>query len=329
MEIGKLPNELLEEIILNNIKNKREEVLLRSAVGEDTAILDLGGDLCVLSTDPITGATKDIGNLAIHISCNDIATSGGEPVVVLLSILAPPKTTKEELENIMIEAGKTAKSLNIEIAGGHTEITDAVNRIVINTTSVGRLKRERLPKVETINPGDKLMITKYAGIEGSSILANELEDILLPQLGREKLEEAKMMKDMLSVIEEGKISGEIGVKYMHDITEGGVLGAVWEASKASGLGIKLDKDAIPVKEVTVEIGDILEIDIYRLISSGSMIIIADESNSEKIIEELKLNNIKCTVIGEMTEKDILILEDGKLKEILPPASDELYRALKF
>lgn len=329
MEIGKLPNKLLEEIILNNIKNEREEVLLRSAVGEDTAILDLENDLCVLSTDPITGATKDIGNLAIHISCNDIATSGGEPVVILLSILAPPKTTKEEIKNIMIEAEKTAKSLNVEIAGGHTEITDAVNRIVINTTAVGRLKRERLPKGESIRPGDKLLITKYAGIEGTSILANELEDILLPKMGREKLEEAKMMKEMLSVIKEGAISGEIGVKYMHDITEGGVLGAVWEAAKASGIGIKIDKNSIPVKEVTFQIGEILNIDIYKLISSGSMIIIADKENSDKIIERLNLEDIKCTVIGEMIEEDIVMLEDGKLKRILPPASDELYRALSL
>lgn len=329
MEIGKLPNQLLEKIILKNIKNHREEVLLRSAIGEDTAILDIDSDLCVLSTDPITGATKDIGNLAVHISCNDIATSGGEPVVILLSILAPPKTTREEIEEIMIEASKTAKSLNVEIAGGHTEITDAVNRIVINTTSVGRLKRERLPKGETIKPGDKLLITKYAGIEGTSILANELEETLLPKLGREKIEEAKKMKEMLSVIKEGAISGEIGVKYMHDITEGGVLGAVWEAAKASGIGIRIDKDKIPVKDVTVEIGEILDIDIYKLISSGSMIIIADAEKSGKIIERLKKEKIKCTVIGEMIEEDIVMLEDGELQEILPPASDELYRALSL
>ncbi len=329
MEIGKLPNQLLEEIILKNIKNHREEVLLRSAIGEDTVILDIDSDLCVLSTDPITGATKDIGNLAVHISCNDIATSGGEPVVILLSILAPPKTTREEIEEIMIEASKTAKSLNVEIAGGHTEITDAVNRIVINTTSVGRLKRERLPKGETIKPGDKLMISKYAGIEGTSILANELEESLLAKLGREKIEEAKKMKDMLSVIKEGMISGEIGVKYMHDITEGGVLGAVWEAAKASGIGIRIDKNKIPVKAVTAEIGEVLNIDIYKLISSGSMIIIADEEKSIKIIERLKKEKIKCTVIGEMIEEDIVMLEDGYLKDILPPASDELYRALSL
>lgn len=329
MEIGKLPNELLEEIILKNIKNKREEVLVRSAVGEDTAILDLEGDLCVLSTDPITGATKDIGNLAIHISCNDIATSGGEPVVILLSILAPPKTSKEEIEDIMVQASIAAKELNVEIAGGHTEITDSVNRVVINTTAIGRLKREKLPRIDDIKPGDKILITKFAGIEGTSILANELEEKLLPVLGEDKIKSAKAMKEMLSVMEEGVISGKVGVKYMHDITEGGVLGAIWEAAKASGLGVKIDKSAIPFKDVTVEIGEILDIDIYRLISSGSMIIISEEDNVEEIKNELKLENINCTEIGEITESEILMLEDDQIKEITPPASDELYRALSF
>ncbi len=329
MKIGKLPNELLEKIVIKNINNKREEVIVRSGIGEDTAILDLNEDLCVLSTDPITGATKDMGSLAIHISCNDIATSGGEPIVVLMSILAPEKTTEKEIENIMIEAGKAAKQLNVEIAGGHTEITDAVNRIVINTTAIGRLKREKLPRIENIKPGDKLLITKYAGIEGTAILANELEDVLLPELGEEKLQVAKSMKNMLSVVEEGIISGKVGVKYMHDITEGGVLGAVWEAAKASGLGVKIYRDAIPFREVTVEIGNILNIDIYRLISSGSMIIITDDNNSDEIIEKLRLEDIKCTVIGEVTKEDILMMEDGKIKEIIPPASDELYKALLF
>lgn len=329
MEIGKISNELLEKLVIKNIKNKRDEVLARSGIGEDTAILDLNGDLCVLSTDPITGATKDIGNLAVHIACNDIATSGGEPVVVLLSILAPPSTSKEDIEDIMIQAGKASEELNVEIAGGHTEITDSVNRIVINTTAIGRLNKEKMPRIKDIKPGDKILLTKYAGIEGTSIIANELEKELLAKLGSEKIEEAKAMKSMLSVLKDGIISGKIGVKYMHDITEGGVLGAVWETAKASGHGVKIYKDSIPFKDITVEIGDILDIDIYKLISSGSMIIVANEINTKEIIETLNLEDIKCTEIGEITKEGIKMLEDGKLREISPPASDELYAALSF
>lgn len=329
MEIGKLPNDLLEKIVLKNIKNKRKEVLARSGVGEDTAILDFEEDLFVVSTDPITGATKGIGSLAVHISCNDVATAGAEPVAVLITILAPPSTTKEDIENIMKEAGETSKKINVEIVGGHTEITDAVNRVVINTTVIGKQSNKKLPKISEIKVGDKLLITKYAGIEGTSIIAKELEDKLIEELGKDKIRIAQDMDTMISVVEEGRIASEVGVKYMHDITEGGVYGAVWEASKAIDKGVKVWKDSIPFKDITREIGDLLDIDIYRLISSGSMLIIGEGEKVSKIQEKLKDINIDSTVIGEVIEEGLILEEDGKVNTIDPPGSDELYSALSL
>jgi hydrogenase expression/formation protein HypE len=329
MEIGKLPNDVLEKIIISNIKNKRKEVLVKAAVGEDNAIIDFGNEVCVMSTDPITGATKDIGKLAIHISCNDVASSGAEPIGVLLTILAPPGTSEKDIEKIMRDAGQASEEINIEIMGGHTEITDAVNRIIINTTVVGKQLKSKLPDYNEIEIGDKVLVTKYAGIEGTSIIAKELEGILIDKIGKEKLEIAQNMDSMLSVVEEGRICGEIEVNYMHDITEGGIFGAVWEATKAIGKGIKINKDLIPIKDITKEIMDILEIDIYRLISSGSMLIIAKEEKLKEIYEKLGKLNIKISVIGEIIDKGVRLEKDGKEFKIDPPDSDELYKALSL
>lgn len=329
MEIGKLPNDVLEKIIISNIKNKRKEVLVKAAVGEDNAIIDFGEEVCVMSTDPITGATKDIGKLAIHISCNDVASSGAEPIGVLLTILAPPNTTEEDIEKIMRDAGQASEEINIEIMGGHTEITDAVNRIIINTTVVGKQLKNKLPDYKEIEIGDKVLITKYAGIEGTSIIAKELEDILIDKIGEEKLKIAQDMDSMLSVVKEGRICGELEVNYMHDITEGGIFGAVWEATKAIGKGIKINKDLIPVKDITKEIMDILDIDIYRLISSGSMLIIAKEEKLKEIYEELDKMDIKISVIGEIIDEGVRLEKDGREFEVDPPDSDELYKALSL
>jgi hydrogenase expression/formation protein HypE len=303
--------------------------LVKAAVGEDNAIIDFGEEVCVMSTDPITGATKDIGKLAIHISCNDVASSGAEPIGVLLTILAPPSTTEEDIEKIMRDAGQASEEINIEIMGGHTEITDAVNRIIINTTVVGKQLKNKLPDYNEIEIGDKVLITKYAGIEGTSIIAKELEDILIDKIGKEKLKIAQNMDSMLSVVEEGKICGELEVNYMHDITEGGIFGAVWEATKAIGKGIKINKDLIPVKDITKEIMDILEIDTYRLISSGSMLIIAKEEKLKEIYEELDKMDIKISVIGEIIDEGVRLEKDGREFEIDPPDSDELYKALSL
>ncbi|MCF6465405.1 AIR synthase family protein [Clostridium sp. Cult2] len=327
MEIGKLSNHVLKKIVFNNIKYKRKEIIQGAAIGEDNAIVDFGDEVCIISTDPITGATKDIGRLAIYISSNDVASSGAEPIGALMTILAPPSITEEDIELIMKEAGEAAKELKIEIMGGHTEITHAVNRVIISTTIIGKQKKKNMIDSKNVKIGNKVLITKYAGIEGTSILVKELEKYLEDKMDKEKIEEAKNMGKMISVIKEGVICGEIGVNYMHDITEGGILGAVWEGAIAVDKGIKIYEELIPMKEVTKEISSILDIDPYRLISSGSMMIIADEDKVNAIEDKLKEEGIKVTVIGEIIQKGIFIERKGKLEDIKPPASDELYKAL--
>lgn len=328
MEIGKVPNEILERIVFSNIKNKRKEVLVSAAIGEDNGIIDFGEEVCVVSTDPITGATMDIGKLAIHISCNDVSASGAEPIAVLLTILCPPATTEYELETIMKGANEAATEINVEIIGGHTEVTDSVNRVIISTTVIGKHLKDKLPNHEDIKIGDKVAITKFIGIEGSSIIAKELESILVDKIGREKIQEAKDFDKLLSVVKEGVTAGQYNAKYMHDITEGGVYGALWEASIATKRGILVHENLIPIMDVTKEISEILNIDPYRLISSGSMLIIISEEDLALLNEELGKTNIKVTEIGEITESGIKYIKDGIVADITPPGSDELYRALK-
>lgn len=327
MEIGKVSNEILEKIVFSNIKRIREEVLVRAGIGEDNGIIDFGEKVCVISTDPITSTTKDIGRLAIHISCNDVSTSGAEPLAVLLTILCPPQTTEQELEEIMKDAANAAADINVEIIGGHTEVTDAVNRIIINTTVVGKQFKDKLLNYDNIKIGDKVVITKFIGIEGTSIISKELEHKLIDKIGKDKLTEAKNMDSMLSVVKEGVIAGKYNAKYMHDITEGGVYGALWEASIATDRGLIIYEELIPIMDITKEISNILEIDPYRLISSGSMVIIIDEENLAALQIELDECNIKSTVIGEIIKEGIYYVKDGVKSEIAPPESDEIYRAL--
>lgn len=327
MEIGKVSNEILEKIVFANIKNKRDEVLVSAAIGEDNGIIDFGEYVCVVSTDPVTGATKGLGKLAIHISCNDISTSGGEPIAVLLTILCPPGTTEESLKTIMEDAAKAASEINVEIMGGHTEVTDSVNRTVISTTVIGKLLKSDMPDHDSIAVGDKIVLSKHIGIEGTSIIANELEDKLKKHLDDDKINQAKDMSNELSVVKEGITAGRYNVKYMHDITEGGVYGAVWEASKAINRGVLINKKDIPIKDITIEISRLLDIDPYRLISSGSMLMVIDEESYNNLKTKLKEDDIDLNIIGEITEDGIYVKDADEIQEIAPPESDELYKAL--
>jgi hydrogenase expression/formation protein HypE len=328
LEIGKVPNELLEKIVFENISLRREEVLVRASIGEDTGVMDLGGDLCVVSTDPITGATKELGALAVHVSCNDAATKGAEPVGLLLTILCPEGTSEDELEQVMKQAGKAAADVNVEIIGGHTEVTDAVNRMVLSTTVIARMKRENLYTYESIRKGDKVIISKWIGLEGTHILASELREILLDHFTEGEIQEALDLGRYLSVVREGLLAKDYGVKYMHDITEGGIYGAIWETGKAIGKGIDLYEDRLPIQDITRRICEHLEIDVRKLISSGSMIMVVPRERADELVHALEEIQIPATVIAEVTEAEIYSVSNGSRTQIQSPGSDELYRALE-
>lgn len=327
MKVGKVPTEVLKEIIFSNISQHRPEVLVPPGVGEDCAVIDFGDYVCVMSTDPITGASKGIGGLAVHISCNDIASNGVEPLGIMLTILAPEGTSKEELREIMTEANEAATAINVQIIGGHTEITDAVNKIVISTTAIGRQHKSKWIASSGGKAGDAVIMTKHAGLEGAAIIAKDFYHQLLPMLGKTVLDSAKDFSNDLSVVKEGVLAGKIGVSSMHDATEGGILGAVWELAEASGLGVEVYIEAIPIRNETRNICHAVKIDPYRLISSGVMVMAAAEEIKEELMTQLAAEGITATEIGRLVlESSRVIISNGEAEELQPPDVDELYKA---
>jgi len=326
MEIGKVPNSVLEEIVLDKLKHNRSEVLLRPKVGEDCSAIDFGDNICVLSSDPITGTVNEVGSLAVHVSCNDIASCGAEPVGLISTILLPAGTTEKELDTIMSQMSQAAAELNVEIIGGHTEITNAVNRVVVTSTVLGKITRDKLVTTSGARPGDSIILTKWAGVEGTAIIAGEKESELVGQVGKEAVEKAKKLISSISVVKEGLIAAEFGASAMHDVTEGGVLGALWEMAHASNVGIVVYEDKVPIKEETLSIAKYFGIDPLKLISSGCMLIACKDG--EGLVEKLESNGIKATIIGKVTEdkKCLLVTPDGT-HEIEQPGPDELYKVV--
>ncbi len=322
MRIGKLTNEQLKSVVLSKLRPKRD-VLLRSGVGEDCAALDFQGQACVLSTDPITGAEKNAGRLAVHVSCNDVASSGAEPEAMLVTLLIPPGKTMAEVESVIDDLTATADMLGVDIIGGHTEVTDAVNRIVLSTTVIGRTASNKLVKSGGAMPGDTLIMTGCAASEGTYIIASERSGQLAHVLTEEELKEATVLGGSLSVISEGIIAGRLGATAMHDVTEGGVFGAVHELCEASGTGCDIRKQDIPILDVTKKICAHFGLDPYRLIGSGSMLITAKDP--AVIMSVLDEKGISAAIIGTITVKDVCVIDSGKREKLAPPEADELFR----
>ena len=330
LKVGKLDNKLLSEAVISKIKCKRPEVLVHAGVGEDCATIDFGQYECVMSTDPITASVKDIGRLCIHISANDIASNGIEPIGIMLAVMLPAGTTEDDITHIMGQAAEAAAECNIEIIGGHTEITRAVNRPVIVSTAVGRGLARQSASARAMKAGDAIIMTKTAGIEGTGIIARDYENELAPVLSQDEQEHAKKLLSKVSVVKEGIIAGRLGTHGMHDITEGGLLGAIWEMCNIAGQGALIDKQKIPTDPVSEKICDHFGIDILRLISSGSMLIIAEPEKKDRIITEISSAGISATEIGKIVSlEEGLYIKDGQTRcEIEPPRPDELYKVVR-
>lgn len=325
MEIGKVPENILKRAVFKQLHHRRPEVLLHPGVGEDCSAVAVGEDeALVFSTDPITGTDKGIGTLAVHITANDLASSGAEPIGILTSIILPEYTEEPDLRRIMMEIEEACNELSIEVMGGHTEVSDVVKRPIITVTGVGKVKKDKLISTGGLRPGDELVMTKWAGIEGTSIIAAEKEDILKKTLPKELIDEAVSYKKLLSVVPEARIAAECGATAMHDVTEGGIFGALWEIGAASGVGIIADLRKIPIKQETIEICEVFDINPYMLISSGSMLIGCPQGNL--LVEKLMQNGINAVVIGRATEgNDRIVINGDETRYLGPAGSDELYK----
>lgn len=329
MKIGKVPENVLKRSILKQIKTKRAEVLVGAGVGEDCAAIALAPDeVMVLSTDPITGTTKDIGKWAVMVSANDIASSGAEVIGMLVCAMLPPDISEAELKEAMQQIEISCEELNIQVVGGHTEITDAVTRPILTMTGIGKVKKDKLLATGGAKPGQDIVVTKWIGLEGTSILAKEKEEELLSKFPRHLVDEAKDYDRMMSVIPEAAIAVKSNVSAMHDITEGGVFGALWELAESAGVGLTVDLKKLPIKQTTVEICNFYDINPYELMSSGSMLMATDSGHD--LVRALEEEHIHAVVVGKVTDSnDKIVINGDETRFLEPPKTDELYKALQM
>lgn len=322
MDQGKLSIDDLKRIVLDRLQVRRPEVIMGAHIGEDCCAVHTP-DLCVLSTDPITAADAHAGFLAMQINANDIAAAGAEPFAALLTVLMPQSASRESLDAVMSEAVKTADNLEVDIIGGHTEVTDAVTRPVLSVTMLGMpAVPGRILTTAGMRPDDTLVMTKYAGIEGTMILADRYSRQLRSQLDEQDFRQLDLLHDFLNVVPEGIIAAhDAHVSAMHDVTEGGVIGAAQEMCDASGVGAVIDRSRIPVLPVTRKICSVLKVSVDRLISSGSMLIAV--SDQSRLMEELADHGIPATVIGHADSgRGLRDRESGHV--IAQQPADELY-----
>ncbi|MFW5986567.1 MAG: AIR synthase family protein [Halanaerobiales bacterium] len=330
MKAGKMSFDELRDVILDNIKNKHinnDEVLVPTGIGEDSAVIDFGDEVLVVSSDPITGAVENAGYIAVHVACNDIAATGARPFGIQVILLLPPSLSREDTSRIMREIDDTAEEINVAVLGGHTEVLDTISKPLIIITALGKAGKDEYVRTGGACEGDQLVVTKGLGIEGTYILASDFADVLRRKgVKEEVLSVARDYGKKLSVLPEALIARELGISAMHDITEGGLYGAVWEMALASEKGFRLDMDKVEATFETEEICGALSVDPAGLISSGSLLIAS--SDADILIAELSEQGILAFSVGEIIAEGYKIRQkDGFIQEMSEPPEDELWRLL--
>ena len=324
MEIGKLKESVLKRSVIKQLHVKRPEVGSGPSIGEDCATLQVVPDEeIVMSTDPITGTASDIGELAVTVSINDLASAGAEPIGILLTILLTPRMREAKLKAIMEQVDNACKRYNVQVMGGHTEVTEVVNQPLISVTAVGKVKKGQMVSTGGAKPGMDLVVTKWIGLEGTSIIAKDHEEELLTRLPKNLVDTAKGFDKYLSVLPESRVAVEHGVAAMHDITEGGIFGALWEMGEASGVGLDVDLKSIPVKQETIEVCEFFGINPYELISSGAMLIATNDGNG--LVRKLAEAGVASAIIGKSnSSNDKRVISGDEVRFLEPPKADALY-----
>lgn len=305
---GKLPAGLLAELIAT-LPVEDPDLVLGPAVGEDAAIIKFGGrsadalpagrrqgrsshgdggdTLLAAKSDPITFATDEIGYYAVNVCANDLAVCGARARFYLPTVLLPEGTTEGEVRGLCDQVGSACRALGIVVAGGHTEVTAAVNQTVVAGTLLGETSRGMVVRTGGCRPGDAVLLAGSAGIEGTSIIAREMGDRLQEQDWSEAEIEAAanyLYEPGISVLAPALAAAEAGlVTAMHDPTEGGVATGLWEMAEASGCGLEVDLAAIPVTRLTAAACGAFGLDPLGTIASGGLLAAAAPENVDAVL----------------------------------------------
>ena len=330
--VGKLNANLLDELV-SSIKKKDPRVIVGPKVGEDAAVIDIGDKYLLSTTDPITFTSYKIGWYTVNVNANDIATMGGTPKWLLVSILLPENKTDIALvKEIFRDIENAADELGIDICGGHTEITKGLDRPIISGHMLGEVDKDKLVTNSRARVGDQIILTKGIAIEGMALLAREREKELSGKYGKMFVERVQsfLHDPGISVVAEAHLANQAAnIRAMHDPTEGGLATGLYELTKASNTGVVIYEDKIHLLDETRILCSEYKLDPLGVIASGALLIVVGPDDRDAVLSKLVQNDIECSVIGKMTDKEdgLKIIADGKERELPFFEVDEIARVI--
>ncbi|MDR3279028.1 MAG: hydrogenase expression protein [Synergistaceae bacterium] len=300
---GKLSPEALSRSVFGALGAVRPEVIVGPAVGEDAAVIRWPGEkLLVFAADPIVGAAKGAGKLLVRINVNDIASKGGEPAYIAVTLIFPPHMGESAVSGVMSEIHIECKRLGIAVVGGHTEFNDFYNHPVLSAALIGTADRAYV--ASDIRPGDVIFVTGHIGTEGMAILASDRPDLLKGVMSESETAEIEGWMEETSVLEESRLMRD-HASFMHDPTEGGFWGGLGEICRLSGLSADIDVASAPLHEYTRRVSTALGFDPLSLVASGSLMAVVSAEKAHIAEGVFAESGVALSRVGRMTDRPYL------------------------
>jgi len=317
--LGKVPPDLLEALVVSRTGASDDRVIQGPAYGEDTAAIRLDEGILVVNADPISLAVERIGSLGVDVACNDVAASGATPEW-LTSVVFLPGSSDEVLDAITAQLDRAASRVGVSIVGGHSEYAPALDTPMLVLTCFGFA--DRYVPTGGARPGDRLLLTKSAGIEATAILATDFRDLVGDEVPASVLDRGAEFYDDVSVVTDAAAVRD-DAHAMHDPTEGGLVDGLLELAIASDVGLDVDPDSIPVRDETRRLCRAAGVDPFRTFGSGALIAAIPEASTAAVTGRLREAGIASSVVGTVREPDgpRLVLGEETYDE---PIRDDMY-----
>ena len=327
MKVGKVSESVLKRSILKQIKTRREEIKNGAGVGEDCAIFALSGHgVLGCASAACISWDASAASRAVVKCANNLAAGFMEPMGVMLTLLLPEESEEADLRALMSEAESACSRLNIQIAGGHTEVSAAIKTPVITVSGFGKAFCRDENGPTGITPGQDIVISKWIGLEGTSIIAARDRESLLQRYPASLVEEAACFDRYLSIVPEAAVAVKSGVCAMHDVSGGGINAALWELAESAGVGLSIDLKKLPIRQETVEVCEHCGVNPYELLSGGCLLMISQDGPG--LVRALEAAHIPAVMAGKITKgHDRIVCNEDEVRYLDRPRTDEIYKMI--
>ena len=323
MKAGKVSESILKRSVLKQLHKVISKEAFAPKVGQDYGSFgQTMGELCFAeSTMPFCYE----GSVAatIYRACNNLWCAPAVPKGILVNVLVPTTSNEQELRTLMAQVADVCEKENLLVLGGHTEVVRTVTQMTLCITAIGERCENVYWNCNRVKPGMDLVVLNWIGLEGTSILAKTKEETLASYYAVPFIENAKRFEQYLSIQSMAAVATMSGVVAMHDLSEGGIYGALWEMAQCAGVGLEIDLKKIPIRQETVEICEFFDLNPYKILSGGCLLVAAEDGNS--IVMELEKTGIPAVVIGKATDSnDRVLINEEERRFLETTQTDELY-----